>query len=517
KIQWQSRPPIAPIPQIASAVSNLASKVLPRRCADDTQNPCVGGRHDAIETDDAILEKPGKLAAKLLEKLHIESFRNPVNEDESYQQIKHAGNGPVRKAVTGEPNVATHLKASSTCQGTLHPDIMGKSPGRKTPVLAEREFIELQRGAHAPTFGETSELASSRECNECFHLPRPGNLSPKVGKQASEETAEPGDLQAFLVKDEVQKPPDGKQFHSSGESVGSHNTSLRKSDSELSHMIDCEICWQDLQLGQEIGKGSYAVVCRGMWKGSDVAIKVYVGNECREDILQDYKKEIEIMRRLRHPNVLLLMGAVYSKERPAIVTEFMPRGSLFKTLHKNNQVLDTRHRLRMALDVARGMNYLHHRNPPIVHQDLKSSNLLVDKNWTVKVGDFGLSRLKNATLLTARSGRGTPQWMAPEVLRNEPSNEKSDVYSFGVILWELMTESIPWNNLNSVQVVGLVGFMDRRLDVPEGIDPGIASLIHDCWLSSDPDKRPSFEVILQRMRSLVHCCAAASVRKNPVR
>ncbi|XP_056173960.1 serine/threonine-protein kinase EDR1 isoform X5 [Syzygium oleosum] len=447
KIQWQPRPQIAPIPQIASSVSNLASKVLPRRCGDNTQNLCVGGQHDAIETDDAILEKPGKLAAKLLEKLHIKD-----------------------------------LKASSTCQGTLHPNIMGKCPGRKTPVLAERESIDLHRG----------------------------NLSPKVLSQVSEETAEPGDL----VKEEVQKPPDGKQFHSSGESIGSHDTSSSKSDSELSYMVDCEIRWEDLQLGEEIGQGSCAVVYRGMWEGSDVAIKVYVGNEYSENTLQDYKKEIEIMKRLRHPNVLLFMGAVYSKERLAIVTESMPRGSLFKTLHKNNQVLDTRHRLRMALDVARGMNYLHHRNPPIVHRDLKSSNLLVDKNWTVKVGDFGLSRLKNATLLTAKSGRGTPQWMAPEVLRNEPSDEKSDVYSFGVILWELMTESIPWNNLNSLQIVGVVGFMDRRLDVPEGIDPGIASLIHDCWQSA-PDKRPSFELILQRMRSLVRSCAAASIRKNP--
>ncbi|OVA19431.1 Protein kinase domain [Macleaya cordata] len=128
----------------------------------------------------------------------------------------------------------------------------------------------------------------------------------------------------------------------------------------------------------------------------------------------------------------------------------LPRGSFFKTLHKNSQSLDIRRRLKMALDVVRGRNYLHHRNPPIVHRhrDLKSTNLLLDRNWTVKVGDFGLSKWKHATFVTANSGRGTPQWMAPEVLRNEPSNEKSDVFSFVVILWELMTESIPWTNLN---------------------------------------------------------------------
>nr|TKS01059.1 putative serine/threonine-protein kinase [Populus alba] len=144
------------------------------------------------------------------------------------------------------------------------------------------------------------------------------------------------------------------------------------------------------------------------------------------------------------------------------------------------------------------MNYLHHRNPPIVHRDLKSSNLLVDKNWTVKVGDFGLSKWMNATFLTAKSGRGTPQWMAPEVLRNEPSNEKSDVFSFGVILWELMAVSIPWVKLNSLQVVGVVGFMDRRLELPESLDPKVASIINDCW-RSDPEQRPSFEEIIQRM------------------
>ncbi|MED6121337.1 copper transport protein ctr1 [Stylosanthes scabra] len=158
------------------------------------------------------------------------------------------------------------------------------------------------------------------------------------------------------------------------------------------------------------------------------------------------------------------------------------------------------------------MNYLHHRNPPIVHRDLKSSNLLVDKNWTVKVGDFGLSRLKDATLLTSKSGRGTPQWMAPEVLRNEPSNEKSDVYSFGVILWELMTQSIPWENLNSLQVVGVVGFMDRRLDLPEGLDPQVASVIRDCW-QSDPEQRPSFQELIKRMVFLVNKVNPVSIRR----
>ncbi|KAK9045975.1 hypothetical protein V6N11_051878 [Hibiscus sabdariffa] len=190
---------------------------------------------------------------------------------------------------------------------------------------------------------------------------------------------------------------------------------------------------------------------------------------------------IDIMRKLRQPNVLLFMGVVYSQERLAIVTEFLPRGSLFKALHKNNQELDVKRRMRMALDVARGMNYLHHRNPPIVHRDLKSSNLLVDRNWNVKVGDFGLSRWKNGTFLTIKSGRGRTQVVIlPQPIPNIDLN-RSDVFSFGVILWELMTVSISWSNLNSLQVEGVVGFMDRHLELPEGLDPHIESIICDCW------------------------------------
>ncbi|KAF5756138.1 putative protein kinase TKL-CTR1-DRK-2 family [Helianthus annuus] len=138
-------------------------------------------------------------------------------------------------------------------------------------------------------------------------------------------------------------------------------------------------------------------------------------------------------------------------------------------------------RLHMALDVAKGMNYLHTSNPMIVHRDLKTPNLLVDRNWVVKVCDFGMSQMKHHTFLSSKSTAGTPEWMAPEVMRNEPSNDKSDVYSFGVILWELATLCIPWTEINSMQVVGAVGFQFRHLDIPEHVDHVAARIISDCW------------------------------------
>ncbi|MBA0580827.1 hypothetical protein Gorai_023028, partial [Gossypium raimondii] len=163
---------------------------------------------------------------------------------------------------------------------------------------------------------------------------------------------------------------------------------------------------------------------------------------------KEFLSEVAIMKRLRHPNIVLFMGAVTHPPNLSIVTEYLSRGSLYRLLRKPGvrEVLDERRRLSMAYDVAKGMNYLHRRNPPIVHRDLKSPNLLVDKKYTVKVCDFGLSRLKANTFLSSKSAAGTPEWMAPEVLRDEPSNEKSDVYSFGVILWELATLQQPWGN-----------------------------------------------------------------------
>uniref|UniRef100_A0A7N0ZSJ8 LOV domain-containing protein n=1 Tax=Kalanchoe fedtschenkoi TaxID=63787 RepID=A0A7N0ZSJ8_KALFE len=217
---------------------------------------------------------------------------------------------------------------------------------------------------------------------------------------------------------------------SSASSFGSTSSNtLNKVDFE-NDCLDYEILWEDLTIGEQIGQGSCGIVYHALWYGSDVAVKVFSKQEYSEDVIHSFRQEISLMKRLRHPNVLLFMGTVASPDRLCIVTEFLPRGSLFGLLQRNAPKLDWRKRVQMALDIARGMNYLHHFNPPIIHRDLKSSNLLVDRNWTLKVGDFGLSRLKHETYLSTRTGKGTPQWMAPEVLRDEPSDEKYNLVDF---------------------------------------------------------------------------------------
>lgn len=267
---------------------------------------------------------------------------------------------------------------------------------------------------------------------------------------------------------------------------------------------DLDIPWNDLVLKEKIGAGSFGTVHRADWHGSDVAVKILMEQEFHAERFKEFLREVAIMKRLRHPNIVLFMGAVTQPPNLSIVTEYLSRGSLYRLLHKPGvrEMLDERRRLNMAYDVAKGMNYLHRRNPPIVHRDLKSPNLLVDKKYTVKVCDFGLSRLKANTFLSSKSAAGTPEWMAPEVLRDEPSNEKSDIYSFGVILWELATLQQPWGNLNPAQVVAAVGFKGKRLEIPRNVNPHVASIIEACW-ANEPWKRPSFSTIMELLRPLI--------------
>ncbi|KAM0829710.1 hypothetical protein ACQ4PT_066712 [Festuca glaucescens] len=288
-----------------------------------------------------------------------------------------------------------------------------------------------------------------------------------------------------------------------------------KSESALDQVADFEMQLEEIAIGERIGLGSFGEVYRGEWHGTEVAVKKFLQQDISSDALEEFRAEVRIMLRLRHPNVVLFMGAITRVPNLSIVTEFLPRGSLFRLIHRPNNQLDEKRRLRMALDVARGMNYLHNCSPVVVHRDLKSPNLLVDKNWVVKVCDFGLSRMKNNTFLSSRSTAGTAEWMAPEVLRNEPSDEKCDVFSYGVILWELCTLQQPWEGMNAMQVVGAVGFQSRRLDIPDNVDPAVAEIITRCW-QTVPRARPSFAEIMTALKPLLKTMPANQAQRQRV-
>jgi len=148
-----------------------------------------------------------------------------------------------------------------------------------------------------------------------------------------------------------------------------------------------------------------------------------------------------------------------------MVTENMEMGSLSHSIHTSGQgkKLSWRRRLKMLRDICRGMMCIQRMN--IVHRDLKSVNCLVDKHWTVKICDFGLSRLMTELPIKDSTAAGTPEWMAPELLRNEQFTDKCDVFSLGVIIWELCTLKRPWEGVKPMQVVYSVAHEGPKLEL----------------------------------------------------
>ncbi|XP_022856153.1 uncharacterized protein LOC111377307 isoform X2 [Olea europaea var. sylvestris] len=268
----------------------------------------------------------------------------------------------------------------------------------------------------------------------------------------------------------------------------------------------------DLEELSELGSGTYGTVYHGKWRGSDVAIKrikkaCFSGRSSeRERLAQDFWREAQILSNLHHPNVVAFYGVVLDGAGGtlATVTEFMANGSLRNVLIKKDRSLDHRKKLKIAMDAAFGMEYLHSKN--IVHFDLKCDNLLVNlrdpQRPICKVGDFGLSRIKRNTLVSG-GVRGTLPWMAPELLNGSTSrvSEKVDVFSFGIALWEILTGEEPYANMHCGAIIGGIVKNTLRPPIPEKCDSGWRILMEQCW-SAEPEARPSFTDITNRLRSL---------------
>ncbi|KAL3506931.1 hypothetical protein ACH5RR_032313 [Cinchona calisaya] len=196
----------------------------------------------------------------------------------------------------------------------------------------------------------------------------------------------------------------------------------------------------------EIGSGGYGKVYRGMLpSGQVVAIKRAQQGSMQGGL--EFKTEIELLSRVHHKNLVGLVGFCFEQGEQMLVYEFMPNGTLRESLSgKSGIYLDWKRRLRVALGSARGLTYLHElANPPIIHRDVKSTNILLDENLTAKVADFGLSKLVSDSSKghVSTQVKGTLGYLDPEYYMSQQLTEKSDVYSFGVVMLELVTAKQP--------------------------------------------------------------------------
>ena len=254
---------------------------------------------------------------------------------------------------------------------------------------------------------------------------------------------------------------------------------------------------EDLQEVKEIGSGMSAHVFYGFDKrdGKEVAIKKLKFAKLSGGELQAFQREVAVLATARHPTLLGFVGATDTPPF-CIVTEWMAGGPLYHEIHKHKR-LDPTMRTIVALDIARGMQFLHSKH--IIHRDLKSLNVLLDGSGHAKICDFGFSRTADDENQIMTQNVGTPHWMAPELLTSNKSyTYKVDVYAYGIVLWEIAAGKLPYSGMDSTQIIAQVLMENLRPVVPNHVNPKLRDLMVQCW-DRDPDVRPTFDEIVRRI------------------
>lgn len=310
-------------------------------------------------------------------------------------------------------------------------------------------------------------------------------------------------LRAALEKEVLKLERQGWPSHrSSSPTSEPEDTGMKSHPYHLKIPNDGTDVWEidpkHLKFGSKVASGSYGDLYRGTYCSQDVAIKVLKSERINSDMQKEFAQEVFIMRKVRHKNVVQFMGACTKPPSLCIVTEFMSGGSVYDYLHKLKGVFKLPSLLKVAIDVSKGMNYLHQNN--IIHRDLKAANLLMDENEVVKVADFGVARVKSQSgVMTAETG--TYRWMAPEVIEHKPYDHKADVFSFGIVLWELLTGKLPYEYLTPLQAAVGVVQKGLRPTIPKNSQPKLAELLERCW-QQDPALRPDFSEIIEILQQI---------------
>ncbi|GFP89964.1 probable leucine-rich repeat receptor-like serine/threonine-protein kinase at5g15730 [Phtheirospermum japonicum] len=255
-----------------------------------------------------------------------------------------------------------------------------------------------------------------------------------------------------------------------------------------------------------IGQGAFGPVYKAqMVSGETVAVKVLATDSKQGE--KEFQTEVMLLARLHHRNLVNLVGYCAEKSQHMLIYVYMIRGSLASHLYNEKLgALQWELRVQIAIDVARGLEYLHDGAvPPVIHRDIKSSNILLDQCMRARVADFGLSREEMVSKQVCNI-RGTFGYLDPEYVSTRSFTKKSDVYSYGVLLFELIAARNPqrglmeYVELAAMSTEGKVGWeeiadprLDGKFDVEELNE--VAALAHKC-VNRTARRRPSMRDIV---------------------
>uniref|UniRef100_A0AAQ5XKA3 Kinase suppressor of ras 1b n=1 Tax=Amphiprion ocellaris TaxID=80972 RepID=A0AAQ5XKA3_AMPOC len=277
----------------------------------------------------------------------------------------------------------------------------------------------------------------------------------------------------------------------------------RKASQTSVYLQEWDIPYEQLQLGELIGKGRWGKVHKGRWHG-EVAIRLLEIDGNNQDHLKVFKKEVMNYRQTRHENVVLFMGACMAPPHLAIITSFCKGLTLYTVVRERGHMLDINKTRQIAQEIVKGMGYLHAKG--IIHKDLKSKNVFYDSNKVV-ITDFGLFGMSGVVQEGRRKNvlqipQGWIYYLAPEIVQKIspevdedqlPFSNAADVYAFGTIWYELQTGDWPITNQPVEAKIWLVGSNEgiRKVLAEANLGKEVTEILSACW-SSKADDRPTF-------------------------
>ena len=283
--------------------------------------------------------------------------------------------------------------------------------------------------------------------------------------------------------------------------------------SEFKRSLDAWIItYDDLKFEELIASGSTCTVHKGVYKNMKVAIKRLLTPNSQDSVkfMKEFKRELSLLISLpHHPNLLTLIGFCIKANNIFLVTEFCEGGTLFDILYREHigRKLTFRQKIKILLDVTRGMQFLHQLKRQIIHRDLKSLNILIDKkikddslDFEAKIADFGLARSFDNPTDFVTKRMGTFHWMAPEIFSDKPYNTKTDMYAFAIIVWEIFAEKTPYYHLDSpTKIIKTVYFDNGRPYIDdcvfdERFKKDLVELIKKNWDKSSANRQEFEEV-----------------------
>ncbi|CAO1301065.1 unnamed protein product [Diamesa hyperborea] len=266
----------------------------------------------------------------------------------------------------------------------------------------------------------------------------------------------------------------------------------RSRDATLSRYKGIAI--EDLQLHTKVSISPSGETWRGRWQNNDIIAKILTLREITPRASRDFNEEFPKLRIFSHPNILPLIGACNSPKHLVTISQYMPRGSLYDLLHSAaGVVVDTAQAVRFAVDIAKGMAYLHSLERIIPEFFLNSFHVMIDEDLTARInmGDAKFSFQERGRVYQ-------PAWMSPETLqrkRGDRNWEACDMWSFAIVLWELTTREVPFDDLLPMECGMRIATEGLRVQIPPDAASHLAKLIRIC-MNEDAGKRPKFDMVI---------------------